>query len=261
MAAAEARCVASPTRTVPGSAVPCRRLAVLTRSPATMPWPCGADGDGRLAGQHGRARVERLVRAAQAADISDEVERSPNRALGIILERMRRTPDGHHCVADELLDRPAVSLDPFARELEVARPAGRASPRRRAPSLSVVNPTRSANRTLTTRRSATGVVVGPSAAAAAPSVGVPHAGQNLAPGGRGAEQARQPASRRAPHSGQNFWPAWTSVWQFGQFTRLSASSSGRPRQRTSTGGSGSGRRAVPDRTRVLRPAGRLTRRR
>ena len=33
-----ARCVASPTSTVPGCAAPWSRLAVLTRSPATMPW-------------------------------------------------------------------------------------------------------------------------------------------------------------------------------------------------------------------------------
>ena len=33
-----ARCVASPTRTPPAGATDWRRLAVLTRSPATMPW-------------------------------------------------------------------------------------------------------------------------------------------------------------------------------------------------------------------------------
>ncbi len=39
MAPAAARCVASPTSTVPGAAAAWSRLAVFTRSPATMPCP------------------------------------------------------------------------------------------------------------------------------------------------------------------------------------------------------------------------------
>ncbi len=39
MASAVARRVASPTSTVPGGAMPWRREAVFTRSPATIPWP------------------------------------------------------------------------------------------------------------------------------------------------------------------------------------------------------------------------------
>ena len=38
MASPAARIVASPTSTVDGSATPCRRLAVLTMSPETIPW-------------------------------------------------------------------------------------------------------------------------------------------------------------------------------------------------------------------------------
>ena len=40
IASPAARWVASPTSTVPGGAAPWRREAVLTRSPATIPWPC-----------------------------------------------------------------------------------------------------------------------------------------------------------------------------------------------------------------------------
>ena len=50
------------------------------------------------------------------------------------------------------------------------------------------------------------------------SAGVPHSGQNLAPGGKGEPQLEQPASSRVPHSGQNFCPGWSSCWQFGQRT-------------------------------------------
>ncbi len=39
IAASVARCVESPTRTVPGAAAAWMRDAVLTRSPVTMPWP------------------------------------------------------------------------------------------------------------------------------------------------------------------------------------------------------------------------------
>ena len=38
IAADAARCVASPTSTVPGAATDWSREAVLTRSPATIPW-------------------------------------------------------------------------------------------------------------------------------------------------------------------------------------------------------------------------------
>ena len=54
-----------------------------------------------------RARERRV----ELRDGGDEVERRADGALGVVLVRDRRAPDGHHRVADELLDRAAVALD------------------------------------------------------------------------------------------------------------------------------------------------------
>src|SRR5262249_14784412 len=99
------------------------------------------------------------------------------------------------------------------------------------PSEYVVNPTRSANRMLTTRRSATGpgpfapVVAGlargaglgaAGAAALAPACsGVAHSEQNLAVGGLIVPQFGQPVASGVAHSEQNFAPTRFSVAQFG----------------------------------------------
>ena len=72
--------------------------------------PCGAEVDGRLAGQHRRASAElrhpRL--GAERAHGGDELERRAYGALGVVLLRHGRAPDGHHRIADELLDDAAV---------------------------------------------------------------------------------------------------------------------------------------------------------
>src|ERR1700720_264061 len=82
-------------------------------------------------------------------------------------------------------------------------------------SASVVNPTRSANKTDTSRRSATGadwVAAGSGAAAAdtpglgAPASAVPHSPQNFCPRGFAVPHEEQPSASPAPHSPQNFWP-------------------------------------------------------
>ncbi len=118
MAPLAARSVASPTRTVPGAAADCSRDAVLTRSPATMPWFVAPERDRSLARQHpgpgGDARTQRAHRV-------HEIERCPDGSLGIVLTGDRRPPDRHDRVADELLDRAAVALDDVARQVEVAR--------------------------------------------------------------------------------------------------------------------------------------------
>ena len=111
------RSVASSTRTVPGGATDWRRLAVLTRSPATIPWLRGAEGDGGLAGQDAGACAERRFETGHPVD---ELEGGPDRALGVILVRGRGAPDRHHGVADELLDGAAVAGDDVAGGLEVA---------------------------------------------------------------------------------------------------------------------------------------------
>ena len=78
----------------------------------------GADRDRRLSGQHAGSS---LHRRPQPADAADELERRPHGPLGIVLMAGRRSPDGHHGVADELLDDAAVALDDPAREVEVRR--------------------------------------------------------------------------------------------------------------------------------------------
>ena len=80
----------------------------------------GADGHGRLTGEHRRAGVERLVAVRDGADARHERQGGADRALGVVLVGSGRSPDRHHRVADELLDRPAVPLHDPPRHLEVA---------------------------------------------------------------------------------------------------------------------------------------------
>ena len=49
------------------------------------------------------------------------VDRSANSAQRVVLVQLRYAEDGHHRIADELLDRSPVPGDRFAHQLEVAR--------------------------------------------------------------------------------------------------------------------------------------------
>ena len=71
-----------------------------------------SERDERLAGVDGGADLQLL------ADRVADRERRPHRALGVVLVRDRRAEDGHHRVADELLDRAAVPLE-LGAELRV----------------------------------------------------------------------------------------------------------------------------------------------
>ena len=57
----------------------------------------------------------------QRSDGVDELERGTNGTFGVVLVRDGGTPHRHDRVADELLDRAAVSADHVLGELEVAR--------------------------------------------------------------------------------------------------------------------------------------------
>jgi hypothetical protein len=85
--------------------------------------PLGADRHRRLAGEHARPGAEfrnsHLV--PEGGHGCDEVESGADRALGVVLCRRRRTPDGHHRVADEFLDRAAVQLDQATARVEIPR--------------------------------------------------------------------------------------------------------------------------------------------
>ena len=121
IASPAARRVASPTSTVPGGAAAWSRDAVFTRSPATIPWPCApttaaaspvstpARACGPIPTGRGKARHGR-----------DEVQRRAHGPFRVVLAGGRRAPDGHHRVADELLDRAAIPLDDLAGHVEVA---------------------------------------------------------------------------------------------------------------------------------------------
>ena len=78
----------------------------------------GSDRDRGLAREHAGAGPELLV---EAGNSGDEVECGTHGPLRVVLGRRRSAPDGHHSIADELLDGAAVALDDHARDVEVAR--------------------------------------------------------------------------------------------------------------------------------------------
>ena len=81
------------------------------------PLPLGADRHSGLTGEDAGADLQGGIELGNGRD---EVERCANGPLGVVLLRDRRSPDRHHRVADELLDRSAVALDERPRLLEVA---------------------------------------------------------------------------------------------------------------------------------------------
>ena len=82
-----------------------------------------AHGDRRFAGDDSRARLQpgRAGLALQRGDRLDQLEGGANGALGVVFSCDRCAPEGHHRVADELLDRASVAVDHLTRAVEVAR--------------------------------------------------------------------------------------------------------------------------------------------
>ena len=76
------------------------------------------DGDRRLARQHARSRLDPR---SQRPDRVDELEGGPDRAFRVVFVSRRCAPDRHHRIADELLDRAAISPDHVTRQVEIAR--------------------------------------------------------------------------------------------------------------------------------------------
>ena len=111
MAPAAARCVASPTSTVPGSGDGLEPRRRVDEVPRDHPLVRGAERHRGLAGQDAGACLEAR---AERLDGVDQLEGGADAALGVVLVGDRRAPDGHHGVADELLDRAAVALDDVA---------------------------------------------------------------------------------------------------------------------------------------------------
>ena len=175
-----------------------------------------------------------------------EFEHGANRPLGVILMGRRHTPDCHDRVTDELLGGAAIAPDHLACRVEVPRQHVPRVLRVADPPRKVVKPTRSANRTLTSRRSAARAGAcrrRPSAGAAAP----PRSRPDRRPSGWCRTRRRtwppaafERAAGRAggargcvPHSAQNLAPAALTVPQARAVHRVSTSSVGRRRARRS----------------------------
>ena len=87
------------------------------------PLALSADIHRRVTGQHPRADAQlgHSDLLAQQRHRARQRQRGSDRAFGVVLARDRRAPDGHHRVADELLDRAAVALDQRSAAVEVTR--------------------------------------------------------------------------------------------------------------------------------------------
>ena len=82
----------------------------------------GVELDRRPSGEHPGAEPQlESEPVAERRHRGHQVERRPHRPLGVVLLGHWGTPQGHHGIADELLDPPAVGGDDPARGLEVLR--------------------------------------------------------------------------------------------------------------------------------------------
>jgi hypothetical protein len=80
-----------------------------------------AERDRRLTRQHAGPQLQVAVDVeAEPSHRLDQIERAAHRPLRIVLVRRRRSPDRHHRVADELLDRSPIPPDDVGSHLEVA---------------------------------------------------------------------------------------------------------------------------------------------
>ena len=116
MEALAARIVASPTSTVPGAATDWMRAAVLTRSPATIP---SLVAPMVTAASPLMTPARAWIPGPMALHGVDQLQAGANGPFRVVLACRRGAPDGHHRVADELLDDPAVQLHDLGRDAEV----------------------------------------------------------------------------------------------------------------------------------------------
>ena len=95
---------------------------MLTRSPATRPWFTAPTVT--AASPVATAPCARRARPAAAPPMRstecDDRERRAHGTFGVVLVSGRRAPHGHHRVADELLQRPAMGGHDRSSDLEVA---------------------------------------------------------------------------------------------------------------------------------------------
>ena len=213
---------------------------MLTRSPATRPWPCCTQRHGGLAGEDRAAgrQVGDPGSITQVPDGIDQLEGRAHRSLGVVLVRGRGAPDGHDRVADELLDGAAVPIDDLARRLEPAAQqlahrlgVARLGDRGRADEVDEQDrdetalgaARRRAGRPAARGRRAAGLGRRGSlrGSPARSSRGRPHSPQNRSPGRFAAPHVGQARASPAPHWAQNFRSGRFSVPQAAQRTRAS----------------------------------------
>ena len=156
-------CVASDTSTVPGAAADEQARGGVHGVAGDR---VGAAGAAAQAAGHHRAGVDADVQrhrrgrgapptaALSRVDALHHLLRRFERAQRIVLVRARRAEHRHHRVADELLDEAVVARDRPAPWSRTARSGRRARVSGSSRSASEVKPVRSANTTVTWRRSA-----------------------------------------------------------------------------------------------------------
>ncbi len=188
------------TNTVPGSAAPSTRDAVLTRSPAIIPWP------GAL-----RSTAASPVATPTRIRSSGIPEAIPIFSTSRTKSRPARTARSASSSWATGLPHTPITASPM--NLSTVPPyrsiTSRATSKYRErrsrmtsgsrDSLIGVNPTMSAKRTETSRRSGVGSSATASGTGAPPPTAVPHSPQNLASGSSGAPQTAQPAAKLLPH--------------------------------------------------------------
>ena len=196
------------------------------------------------------------------ADLVDDLERCANRPLGVVFVGDRRPPDGHHRVADELLDDAAMTVDDLSGDREIATQevadilgVQLFGHRREADE---VDEEHRDETQLVGRTSVLGIELGVEAWAPRPgrrprqplaSRRLPHVPQNLALAGFVAPHTRRRLVRAWPHSTQYLRSGSFGVRQFGQVTTKRSASivrGGRcPAGYDPTGPGGDNRSALP----------------
>ena len=127
---------------------PCRGVDDVAGGHALAGVGLGVEPDERLAGGDADSQLEPFLER----EVADR-ERRADGALGIVLVRGRGTEQGHHRVADELLDGAAVPLELGADALVVRAEERLDVLRIHATRHAAVKPTRSQKTTVTTLRS------------------------------------------------------------------------------------------------------------
>ncbi len=230
-----ARRVASPTSTVPGFAADCSRAAVLTMSPATIPW-FTAPSVTAASPVSTPARASMPWPRTATASTSSSAARtarsaSSSWATGLPQTAMTASPMNFSMTPPY---RPTTS---WARSKYRPRVSRTSSLSR--PSAKGVKPTRSAKRMLTRRRSAAGSPIVDPPATTAPALdpsGAPQSPQKRLPGGFGAPQAAQFDARVEPQSPQKRFSGGFSAPHAGQVIGHLVAGQGRDRPRRSRGG-------------------------